>query len=61
MRDEARTATGPAAGIGANNPHHLPSTSKSTSVCGSSPARSRIAAGMVTCPLDVIRICQFLP
>src|SRR5262249_55854675 len=34
----------------------LPSNSNSTSVCGRSPARSRISAGMVTCPLDVMRM-----
>jgi hypothetical protein len=25
-------------------------------VCGRRPARSRMSAGMVTCPLDVMRI-----
>jgi hypothetical protein len=27
-------------------------------VCGNSPARSRIAAGMVTCPFDVMRMAD---
>jgi hypothetical protein len=34
----------------------LPSNSNSTSVCGNSPACSRMFAGMVTCPLDVMRM-----
>src|SRR5690606_17605305 len=34
----------------------LPETSNSTSVSGSSPSRSRISCGIVTCPLLVIRM-----
>jgi hypothetical protein len=34
----------------------LPSNSKSTSVCGRRPARSRMSAGIVTCPFDVMRV-----
>jgi len=34
----------------------LPSNRNSTSVSGNSPAFSRISAGIVACPLDVIRM-----
>src|SRR6516225_6155748 len=45
-----------AADLGSDIRTTLPSNSNSASVCGSKPARSRISAAMVTCPLDVIRM-----